>query len=196
MTTLRKYPSWLLLQVAIAIVALIVVVLVALEIKPLIEKKSQLEKEIGLLQSSSNVLHTQISEIRQNLSASREAVYHVSTGINFYHTGNYTSAISSYDQALALDSLNAYILNLKGYSLFKAKQLAQAERALRRSVEVSPSFAWGYFDLARVLCAEGKFADASSATKTALSLRPDLAETMRGDKEFSKLCQAILNDIK
>jgi tetratricopeptide (TPR) repeat protein len=113
MTILRRYPTWLLLQIGIALAALILAVVVAFEIKPLIEKKSQLEKEIASLQSTSNGLRAQISEIRHNLSASREAVYYVSMGINFYHAGNYTSAISSYDQALALDSLNGYILNLR-----------------------------------------------------------------------------------
>jgi predicted Zn-dependent protease len=85
---------------------------------------------------------------------------------------------------------------LKGYSLFKAKRLSEAEVAMRRSVEVSPSFAWGYFDLARILCSEGKSAEASSAIKMALSLRPALAQTIASDKEFSKLCQPVLNEIK
>lgn len=190
---LRKFPIWLRIQVALAIIALLVAIIVGTEIKPLLDKKTQLERNIVHLEEKTQELQKELSSVGKTLKAAREAVYFVTQGINLYHQGHYLDAVDAYDQALALDSLNGYILNLKGYSLFKARKLDLAEITLHRSVEVGPGYAWGYFDLARVYCANGKSLEARSAAKTAISLRPELAQVMKKDGEFVRLCQPILD---
>jgi hypothetical protein len=55
-------------------------------------------------------------------------------------------------------------------------------------------FRWGYFDLARFLCAASppQFKEATGAAAKAIELRPDMREIMRGDAEFQRGCQMML----
>lgn len=63
----------------------------------------------------------QIHVLRQSLANSREAVQYVTQGINAYHSGAYRAAVDAYSRALQLDPQNTYVLDLKGYSLFKLR---------------------------------------------------------------------------
>ena len=173
-------------QVPIALLAVGLSIFVGLQIKPLMETKRDLEEQID---QSRKLLQ----EYKTQLQNSREAVRFVTLGINAFHQGRYEAAVNWYNQALRLDSENAFILNLKGYSLFKSKSLKESIEALRRSVEVEPKYAWGYFDLARVYCADGDFKRSAEAIKKAVELRPDLKQTMRQDGEFKQLCKTVLS---
>lgn len=79
--------------------------------------------------------------------------------------------------------------------MFKDKQLDQSIESLKYAVEIEPDYAWGFFDLARVLCANKQFPDAEEAARKALELRPGLREVMLEDGEFSRLCRPILETI-
>jgi tetratricopeptide (TPR) repeat protein len=133
----------------------------------------------------------QIHELEAALSNSREAVQYVSQGINLYHAGNYGLAVNAYDEALRLDPNNPYVLDLKGYSLFKMKDLAGAISVLRESISGKREYAWGYFDLARAYCAEREYDLATQSLQEALRLRPGLRQFMNGDGEFLRLCAPI-----
>jgi tetratricopeptide (TPR) repeat protein len=135
----------------------------------------------------------QLRGTEEQLRASREAVYHVTLGINLFHQGSYEAAVAAYDRALELDEENSYVLNLKGYSLFKAKAFDDSLAALRDAVEKEPTYAWGYFDLARVSCATGDYESAKAAIEKAVELRPELLLVMKEDGEFERLCKAVLN---
>jgi hypothetical protein len=67
----------------------------------------------------------------------------------------------------------------------------EAIEGQRRSIAGDSSYAWGYFDLARFLCAAQppQMENARRAAETALSLRPDLRQIMAGDGEFQRVCQ-------
>jgi len=101
-------------------------------------KQSELEQ----IKSNMDSVKIEFIKQKQQLSASRESVYFVTQGINFFHQGLYLEAVKAYNTALSLDSLNAYILNLKGYSLFKAKRYSEAVKVLHHAVEVQPDYAW------------------------------------------------------
>lgn len=133
----------------------------------------------------------QIKDLKAALSNSREAVQYVSQGINLYHAGNYAAAVEAYEDALRLDPGNPYVLNLKGYSMFKKKDFTGAASTLRESTVAQPQYAWGYFDLARVYCAERMYDLAKKSIEEALRLRPGLRATMSGDGEFLRLCAPI-----
>ena len=192
----KIFPILIAIQLIIAVLTVTITVIVGLKIRPLIEEKLQLEKEIDEKKTAIARIEEEIINERQQLRASREAVAFVTYGINFYHQGRYENAIAAYNQALSLDSLNAYILNLKGYSLFKAKRFDEAVDVLSRAVNVQPDYAWGYFDLARASCANGNFDLATNAIKKAIELRPDLATAMRNDGEFTRFCKPILSLLK
>lgn len=171
---------------------LVIIASIAYSTFKLKEKRAELEK----LEQTKVRIEDSLFTQQQKLRASREAVAYVTNGINLYHQGRYKSAVVAYNVALSLDSLNAYILNLKGYSLFKAKQFDEAVEVLNKAVEVKPDYAWGYFDLARVNCANQNFDGASKAIRKAIELRPDLVYTMKNDQEFTNLCRPLLDLVK
>lgn len=120
----------------------------------------------------------------------------VQKGIDAYRRGQLEEAIKLYDQALGRNSdgtynllpNSAYILDLKGYSLFRLKRYDEAVTILFTAMKADPNFAWIYFDLARVYCAIGKSYEASEAIRQAIKLQPNIQTIMQNDKEFSDLC--------
>lgn len=152
---------------------------------------TQAKRELATRSDEVATVRKELDTTRAQLAASREAVALVTRGINRYHQGNYRGAIEAYDQALLLDAKNPYIVNLKGYSEFKANRLEDSVASLERAVSIDPTYAWGYFDLARVLCADKRFSEAKKAANRAIELRPELAAVMASDGEFTKLCRPI-----
>lgn len=112
--------------------------------------------------------------------------------IRAFHRRDYYTAVALYDQALLADPNDAYLLNLKAYSLFKSKRLSEAIDVQSESTRVYPYYAWGFFDLARFQCAAGDFDGARKSIKIALEKRPELSKTMEGDGEFQRLCRPVL----
>lgn len=111
-------------------------------------------------------------------------------GIRAYQRGQYAEAVNLYNQSLAKNPNNAYVLDLKGYALFKLKQYGQAVNALLTATKADPNYAWAYFDLARVYCAMGRSAEAAAAVRQATSLRADMQAIIQNDREFMELCGA------
>lgn len=138
-----------------------------------------------------------LDAVRDSLALTRAALEAGREGINLFHAGDYSGAVSSYDRALATNPGNAYILDLKGYALFRKRDLEAAITALRDAVRADPGYGYAYFDLARVYCAAGRLQDASEAAIRALERRPDLRPYMQGgDGEFARLCHAILPSLR
>ena len=163
-----------------------------IEVSRLERTVSDRQVQIGELEGNIGELQGEIDNLKRTLEGSRQAVAFVRDGINAYHQGAYSTAVRAYDAALRLDPENAYVLNLKGYSLFKLRQFDEAIAALKAAVDVQPDYAWGYFDLARAYCARKDFDLAKEARSRALALRPGLAGVMSGDGEFTRLCRPIL----
>jgi tetratricopeptide (TPR) repeat protein len=156
----------------------------------------RLDSEAAAAREAGETYRRELEEYRRRLAQTREALKSAREGINAFHQGQYDQAAEQYEQALAADPENPYVLNLKGYALFKARRLTEAAAALERSVAVDPGYGYGYFDLARVYCALGRFEDATRVARRAGELRPDLKTVMRqGDGEFKRLCQPVLHTL-
>lgn len=128
---------------------------------------------------------------RQELEGARKALSSTRAAINAFHSGDFSQAVSLYDEALSMDPENAYIQNLRAYALFRLKRIDDAIAGERRSVAADPQYAWGYFDLARFLCAAApsRMDEARRAALKAIDLRPDMREIMRQDGEFQRVCR-------
>lgn len=140
-------------------------------------------------------LRASIVQEKRTLSQAKCALDNSRLAINAVHARRYDEAIALYDEALTCDPTNAYILNLTAYSHFKAGKTAEAIRLQKASLQADPTYAWGYFDLARFDCASGPSnrEDAARAVTRAIALRPDLKVTMRGDGEFTRVCRGIID---
>lgn len=186
-------PRWLSVtiyaQVIIALVAVGVSILAATEVRPLLVQRDELRSQVSSLNSQLRSAQSELATYREALDAARE-------GINEYHSGNYAGAVASYNSALKLDPRNAYLLDLKGYSLFKDRKFDDAIATLQQSVQSDQKYAWGYFDLARVYCAAGKFSDAKTAADMAVTINAAMRSKMDADGEFRRLCRPILTKVR
>lgn len=155
------------------------------EVSSLASEATRLQKQNADLRQDSEKMRSEIGGLREALAASRFA-------IEAFHQRDYSTAVSLYDQALRADPNNAYLLNLKAYSLFKLKRVSEAIEVQKRSLRADPEYAWGYFDLARFECAAGAFDDARRAINSALEKGPGLRAIMAKDGEFQRLCGPVL----
>ena len=155
------------------------------EVGSLASEASRLQKQNADLRQDSAKMRHEMEGLREALAASRYA-------IEAFHQRDYSTAVSLYDQALRADPNNAYLLNLKAYSLFKLKRVSEAIEVQRESLRADAEYAWGYFDLARFLCAAGLFDEARPSIDTALEKRPSLRGIMAKDGEFQRLCGPVL----
>ncbi|MVM34160.1 tetratricopeptide repeat protein [Spirosoma sp. HMF4905] len=124
------------------------------------------------------------------LAAQKSADMTVKAGLEAYQNGQYEEAVKLFDQSLEKNPANAFVLDMKGSSLFKLKRYDEAEATLLTATKVDPKDAWPYFDLARVYCAMGRSAEANSAKRQAIKLQPDMQTIMRKDREFIRVCGA------
>ncbi len=99
--------------------------------------------------------------------------------------------MGQYDKVIRDDSSNAYLLNLRAYSLFKAGRIDEAIRSQQLSLRADPGYAWGYFDLARFECARGNWDAAKDALDRLLKVNPEMRPTADRDGEFRRLCRRI-----
>jgi tetratricopeptide (TPR) repeat protein len=195
-----KPPRWLsaiaYAQVLIGIVAVVISVLAVMGLKPLLAEREALKNQVISLNAQVNSLSTQVKDAQKQLNAYREALDAARTGINQYHQGNYVGAVQSYEAALHFAPHDAYLLDLKGYSLFKAGKLPEAIDSLNASVDADPKYAWGYFDLARVYCKIGNLPQAKSAAQTAIHIsRGEIRQQMASDGEFRAVCKPIIKEL-
>ncbi len=167
-----------------AVVVLAALFLAYIEVRSLKDEAFQLKEQNSELRKSADAMRGEIKGLREALMASRDAIV-------AFHQRDYGVAVSLYDKALRADPKNAYLLNLKAYSLFKLKRFDDAIRVQKEGLTIEPSYAWGYFDLARFQCATGHFEEAKQSVKRALEERPDLRDAMNQDGEFQRLCAPI-----
>jgi TolB-like protein/Flp pilus assembly protein TadD len=74
--------------------------------------------------------------------------------------GHYGEALRLLDAAATADPLSAHVHNIAAWVYLRTGRYADAVRVSRRVVEISPTFAWGYADLALSLILDGKPAEA------------------------------------
>ena len=136
----------------------------------------------------------QLDSLRHRLADARQSVAATRTAINAFHANNYKTALQLYDEAIRADPDNPYVHNLRAYALFKLGSVPAAIEGERQSVAADPEYAWGYFDLARFLCADTppRYDEAKQAIRRALELRPELRAVMNDDGEFQRLCRPII----
>ena len=146
---------------------------------------------VKTLRRTADTLTSQVASLKKETAGLREALTAARAGINAFHAGDYLGAVGQYDKVIRDDSSNAYLLNLRAYSLFKAGRIDEAIRSQQLSLRADPGYAWGYFDLARFECARGNWDAAKDALDRLLKVNPEMRPTADRDGEFRRLCRRI-----
>lgn len=209
--------AWTLLvfQLAAAGVAVGVTAWATFQVRPLLVEKQRLEidvqerqQQLAELRRAQEKAQTEYAETMQKLDVvkvqlkgAREATPVLIEGINAFHRKQYRVAITRYDEALRLNPGDAYIYNLKSYSQFKTGDLTGAIATMSQSLEIEPTYDWGYFDLARYQCASGAGADALATLRAALSKRRLSVKRLAPiflteDGEFRRLYARVLPQMR
>lgn len=162
------------------------------EVNSLSSEATRLQRQHADLRQQNADLRRDAEKMRREVEGLREALAASRYAIEAFHQRDYSTAVSLYNQALRADPNNAYLLNLKAYSLFKLKRVSEAIDTQRQSLRADPEYAWGYFDLARFECAAGSFGEGRRAIDSALEKRPALRAIMAKDGEFQRLCGPVL----
>jgi tetratricopeptide (TPR) repeat protein len=152
------------------------------------QRASLLMERQGLV-AETDQYRRDLTSVRADLAKSRASLAAARAAINAFHAGRLEDAVSLYDEALAPDPDNAYIQNLRAYSLFRLGRIEAAIEGQRRSLAADPDYAWGYFDLARFLYAASppRLDEARQAEAKAIELRPGMRSIMQADGEFQRL---------
>ncbi|HVY89498.1 MAG TPA: hypothetical protein VG942_11555 [Hyphomonadaceae bacterium] len=193
--------AWRLLifQLAAGVLAVGVTAWAAFQVAPLLQQKQQLETDItrsktdlAQLSSETTTLKQEQAKLQATLANARQSADFVSRAITQYHNRNYTDAVRIYDQALALDGENSYILDLKSYSQYRASDVTGAIDTVRTALKFRPDYIYGYSELARYACAAKDFESARQALDDAKSHDPGAGDLfsslMAQDGEFHRLC--------
>jgi tetratricopeptide (TPR) repeat protein len=179
----------------------------ALRVRPLLEQRDTLRREIEADTSRARELAAEVAtlderarNLRNELEGARAATPLLSQAINAFHAKRYSDAIAKYDAAIAVNPGDAYIHNLKSYSQFKVGDVSGAAQTMARALQLDPTYDWGYFDLARYQCAGGASQAALGTLRDAVQRRGDSIRNaakffLAQDGEFRRLCADIRNDI-
>ena len=163
----------------------------AVQLGNLQQQREALQREHVDLVAMVDSSKAEVEEYRQQAQNARQAVAASRAAINAFHAGRLEDAVALYDEALKSDPDNAYLQNLRAYALFRLRRVDEAIKGQRLSLAADPNYAWGYFDLARFLCAASlpRRTEAKDAARRAIALRPDLREIMHRDGEFQRVCR-------
>jgi tetratricopeptide (TPR) repeat protein len=149
------------------------------------------EQEVARASSTMFRLQEYSEKLRGYIERQRAGLTELRAAVVAFHRREYDTALSRYDETLRTNPDNAYVLNLKAYSLFTLNRVDEAVEVQKKGVEVDDEYAWGFFDLARFQCAAGDFRRARGSIARARN--EGLDSWMQSDEEFQKLCGPILN---
>lgn len=197
--TNRLLRRLVVVQVIIAVGAIIVTIVAGRQMSALIQTRGNLSRQVELLrrqiadqQSSIQTLQAQRAKaegeraaIVQQLVKSRYAADHARNGINHYQRGEYVAAIEQYQEALLITPDNSEIYDWLAYSQYRAGRYLDALHSEQEAVRLEPLYARGYYNLALILWRTGKRDDAIAALRHMASLNPKMVEEVRQDEQFA-----------
>jgi tetratricopeptide (TPR) repeat protein len=96
-----------------------------------------------------------------------------SRGNKFFQQGAYAEAAAVYEQALALDSSQAEVLNNLGASVSYLGRYEEAEQCFRGAIAIKPQFADAHGNLGVLLQQKSRLVESQAFLRHALKLRPN-----------------------
>ena len=109
-------------------------------------------------------------------ASSAESANLVVRGDSLMKTGNYSEALSAYDQAISADRNNFNAWNGKADALNRGGKFTEALAASDTALTLEPSRAPGWINRGYILYNLGRYDDELKAYETAISFEPDNAE--------------------
>jgi tetratricopeptide (TPR) repeat protein len=96
-----------------------------------------------------------------------------------YEKGDYATALQEYEAAVQIDPDQPSYWHNLGLTQFQLNRLGDAERSLRKAIELNGNYGDAHFNLALVLDRQGRFRDALRSCQKALEVEPLHVEASR-----------------
>lgn len=93
-----------------------------------------------------------------------------------HKTGQPSSAMTDYTQAVRLDPENAHLQDEVGFYLFSVGEVSAAEKYIQEAVQLDPKFAQAWNHLGLVQIARGELSKARTSLSEALKLNPKFVD--------------------
>lgn len=179
------------LQIVLAVVALIVTSWVFFKARPKVEEKQQLEDKLAVAEQKNQKLESAVIVVQSDRKQSR---LHLRQGVTLFHQQKYDEAIAQYDKALEVFPDDPYGWSLKGYALFKAGNIPQSIEANQKAVQLDPGDPLNFIDLAKSYCAQKQYDEALRVLvdEPSPDVFVDIRRYLQTDGEIRRLCKPIL----
>ncbi|MGE5398996.1 MAG: tetratricopeptide repeat protein [Ignavibacteriales bacterium] len=101
-------------------------------------------------------------------------------GSSYYFDGEMSKAVEYLEKSVRLDPGFAPAFNVLGYAYFKQKKDQEAEKALKRYIELQPNSPNPYDSYAELLLSQGKYDESIAQYQKALSIDPAFYSSLIG----------------
>lgn len=183
------------IQIAFAVIALVVIAWVFFVERPQAVVNQQLKTQLTQVQQQNQVIETEIKETVP--SDPKKARTYVRAGRDLFHQGKFDESIVQYEKATELNPYDPYAWSLKGYALFRAGRIADSIEANNKAVELDPGDPLDYINLAKSYCAAKRYDDAKRALIQAppSGTASEVQGYLKIDGEIRRVCKPILKDV-
>ena len=188
----KKLRLALFIQLLVAATVTVVSLIAVKRVAPLVEEQRVLTRRVEEQRQALATANAQVTAAQRHTAAARLVVQAANSGNNAYTRHDIRAAIKYYDMGLQADPDNGFLWNLKGGSYFEEGDYPNAVESFRKATEVDPTYAYGFFDLARGYCALNEFDLADQSFGHALQLWSDLRMTAASDGQFRRICRPLV----
>jgi tetratricopeptide (TPR) repeat protein len=108
----------------------------------------------------------------------------IKKGYSHFHLGEYTVAVSAYDNALDLDINNFEAWNLKGLAYYRMNNLVKAIECCEKAIDINHNDGMSWYNLSCYLVLDGSIDDGMEALKRAIEIDISYAKRAVRDKDF------------
>lgn len=122
-----------------------------------------------------------------NTPEKRKILELIQTGAELSQGGDYLSAISCYEKALAIDPLDSNVLVNKGDALTNLGKYEEARQCYDKVLEKNPKSSMALYNKSCIMALQGKTEESLSILKSAINLDSKLIEAAKTEPAFLSL---------
>lgn len=176
-------------QIVLAVIALLVIGWIFFRERPQAEVNHQLKEQLTQAQEKQKVLAA-----APGAEQVKQAQQYVKQGRTLFHQQQYGQAVAQYEEALKLQPDDANTWGLEGYALLRAGRVTDSITANQKAIQLGPEDPFGYLNLAKSYCTAKQFTEAQGVLTSQVpsDVASDVKKLIAIDGEFRRLCKPIL----
>ncbi len=110
------------------------------------------------------------------IAADNQSVQYFNEGINYFHLGRYTDAVTSFDKAIAINPNDAVVWNNRGLAQYYLKNYMGAVVSFDKAVVINQDYDEAWYNRGSALYSLEKYSDAIVSFDKAITIKPNYAD--------------------